>query len=77
MSASWREGWEVGHTLQESAQTLQTGAGGEAGDALLVGFGCTTEPGAVFCLKPPFRTVPCVLPAPTVQQLVPRLRHPA
>lgn len=76
MSTSWREGWEVGHTLQESAQTLQTGAGGEAGDALL-GLGCTAGPGAGFCLEPPFQTVPCVLPAPTVQQLVPRLRHPA
>lgn len=47
MSTSWREGWEVGHTLQESAQTLQTGAGGEARDALL-GLGCTADPGAGF-----------------------------
>ena len=77
MSASWREDWEVGHTLQERSQPLQTGARRESGDTALFGLSCTTDPGAFFCLKQPFQTVPCVLPAPTVQQLVPQLRHPA
>ena len=36
MSASWREDWEVGHTLQERSQPLQTGARRESGDTALV-----------------------------------------
>lgn len=34
MSASWREDWEVGHTLQERSQPLQTGARRESGDTV-------------------------------------------
>lgn len=34
MSASWREGWEVGHTLQERSQPLQSGARRESRDTV-------------------------------------------